>query len=145
MHAKAAPRVEYVGAKDSLTSFADLTFLARLARFVDLGPVLRSRVRVKQRRRGCSDDEMLLALVLALCTGGGHLSSVDTLGADTAVCRAAGLRAVPGSRRLGEFLTRLSDPALAGLQECARVVARRLTCSGRRLRMLLGRGNLRLS
>ena len=127
MPAKAAPRVEYDVAKDNLTSFAGLPFIARLARFVDLGPALRSRVHVKKRRRGCRDDETLLALILALCTGGGHLNSVDTLAADTAVCRAAGLRAVPGSRRLGEFLTRLSDQALAGLQECARVVARRLT------------------
>ena len=70
---------------------------------------------------------MLLALVLALCADGGHLSSVDTLGAAAAACRAAGWRAVPGSRRLGEFLTRLGDQALAGLQECARVVAWRLT------------------
>ena len=101
MPAKAAPHVKYDVAKDSLTRFAGLPFLARLARFVDLGPALRRRVRVKQRRRGCRDDETLLALILALCTGGSHLSSVDTLAADTAVCHAAGLRAVPGSRRLG--------------------------------------------
>ena len=39
-----------------------------------LGPALCSRVRVQQRRRGCRGDETLLALILALCTGGGHLS-----------------------------------------------------------------------
>ena len=55
MPANAAPHVEYAIAKDSSTG---LPFLARLALFLDLGPIL--------RRRGCRDDEMLLALVLDL-------------------------------------------------------------------------------
>ena len=80
MPANTAPRMDFAVAKDGLTRFAGLPFIARLARFLE-----------------------------ALCTGGGHLSSVDTLSADTAASRAARLRAVPGSSRLGEFLTRPSD------------------------------------
>ena len=80
MPANAARRMDFAVTKDSLTRFAGLPFIARLARFLE-----------------------------SLRMGGGHLSSVDTLSADTAACRVAGLRAVPGSRRLGEFLTRLSD------------------------------------
>ena len=33
---------------------------------------------------------------------------------------------MPGSRRLGEFLARMSEKPLAGLLECARLVSRRL-------------------
>ena len=48
MPANAAPRVEYAVAKDSLTSFADLPFIARLRRgphpfpSTRLGPVSRA-------------------------------------------------------------------------------------------------------
>lgn len=43
-----------------------------------------------------------------------------------ATCRAAGLRAVPGSHRHGEFPKHFSAQALAGLQECAQLVGRHL-------------------
>ena len=121
-----APQVSFDVAKEDLTGRAGLAFVARLIRFLDLGDLLRRKVRVKRRRRGCSDEQNLLALILSFCGGGGHLGDVDDLGADSAACRLAGLGAVPGSRRLGEFLARMSDKPLAGLLECARLVSRRL-------------------
>ena len=117
------PQVSFDVAREDLTGRAGPAFVARLIRFLDPGDLLRRKVRVKRRRRGCSDEQNLLALILSFRGGGGHLGDVDDLGADSAACRLAG--AVPG-RRLGEFLARMSDKPLAGLQECARLVSRRL-------------------
>ena len=64
-------------AKEDLTSRAGPAFVARLIRFLDLGDLLRRKVRVKRRRRGCSDERNLLALILSFC-GGGHLGDSTT-------------------------------------------------------------------
>ena len=56
---------------------------------------------------GWRDDQMLLSLGYSFRAGGGHLNEVDALGADPVVGRGTGLRAVPDSRRLGEYLGRL--------------------------------------
>ncbi len=99
---------------------------ARLARFLGLPEKLAASVRLKRRRRGGSDVQMLLALIYSACAGGGHLHAVDALGADEVARRACGLRAVPASRRLGEYLQRMHAAALEGLRECVRRVSRRL-------------------
>ena len=78
--------------------------------------------RVKRRQRGGSDRRNLLALILSCC-GGGHLSDVDALAADSTACRLADLQAVPDSCRLGEFLAHMSDKSLTGLLECMRLVS----------------------
>lgn len=121
-----APELRFGVAKEELTSLAGLALAASLVKYLGLAEALARRVRIKQRRRGCRDEQMLLALIYSQCAGGGHLSEVDSLQADAAACRASGLRAVPDSRRLGEYLGRMTDGALAGLAECARIVSRRL-------------------
>ena len=57
-------------------------------------------MRVKLRRRGCADGQMLLSLIYSFCAGG-HLSNVDSLGSDPAALRITGLKRVPDSRLLG--------------------------------------------
>lgn len=85
----------------------ELTGLAGLVKYLGLAEALAELVRVKRRRRGWRDDQMLLSLGYSFRAGGGHLNEVDALGADPVVGRGAGLRAVPDSRRLGEYLGRL--------------------------------------
>ncbi len=97
--------------------------VSRLARFLGLPEQLAAAVR---RRRGDSDGQMLLALIYAACAGGGQLHAVAALGAEGVARRACGLRAVPASRRLGEYLQRMHEAALEGLRRCARLVSRRL-------------------
>ncbi len=112
---------------------ADLTGLAGLgvvARCLGLPEQLAAAVRLQRRRRGGSAGQQLLALLYAACAGGGHLHAVDALGADDVARRACGLRAVPASRRLGEYLQRMHAAALEGLRECARLVSRRLVPLG---------------
>ncbi len=121
-----APTLAYGVCDDDLTGLAGLGVVARLARFLGLPEQLAASVRLQRRRRGCSDAQMLLALIYSGCAGGGHLTAVDALGADEVARQTCGLRAVPASRRLGEYLQRMHEAALEGLRECARLVSRRL-------------------
>ena len=124
MPADKAPKISYGVCDSLLTGLAGLPVIARLARTLGLPWLLRKGVRVKVRQRGSTDAQNLLSLIFALCTGGGHLNAVDALAADEAACAGTGLAgAVPDSRRLGEYLTRFSDQALDGLQDCVRAVS----------------------
>lgn len=58
---------------------------------------------------------MLPALIYSPCAGGGHLSEVGAFREDAAACRVSGLRAVPDSQRLGEYLGRMTRRALTGI------------------------------
>ena len=91
-------------------------------------------------RLGVAKEELTGLAGLALAAG-----LVKYLGlAEPLARRASGLRAVPDSWRLGEYLGRMTVGVLAGLAECARIVSRRLVRSGWRQRLLFGRGNYRL-
>ncbi len=59
-----APTLAYGVCDDDLTGLAGLGVVARLARFLGLPEKLAAAVRLKRRRRGCSDAQMLLALNL---------------------------------------------------------------------------------
>ena len=117
-----APKIDFAVSDEQLTGSAGLALVATLASWLDLPCQLAQRVRVKRRRRGCADEQMLLSLIYSFCAGGGHLSDVDSLGRDRAAQRITGLKHVPDSRRLGEYLARMSALPLAGLQACVRHV-----------------------
>ena len=104
MPVETAPDLRFGVAKEDLTGLAGLALAAGLVKYLGLAEALACRVRLNQRRRGCRDEQMLLALIYSQCAGGGHRSEVDGLRADAAGCRASGLRVVPDSRRLGEYL-----------------------------------------
>ena len=124
MPADKAPKLSYGVCDNLLTGLAGLPAIAALARILGLPWALQKHVRIKVRQRGCSDAQNLLSLIFALCTGGGHLNTVDALAADEAACEGVGLPgAVPDSRRLGEYLARFSAKALDGLQACVRSVS----------------------
>ncbi len=76
-----APTLAYDVCDDDLTGLAGLGVVARLARFLGLPEKLAASVRLQHRRRGCSDVQMLLALIYSACAGGRHLHAVDALGA----------------------------------------------------------------
>lgn len=94
-----------------LTGQGGLAFLAQLARETGLLEQIAQRIRLKQRRRGASDAEMLWSLVASLASGNGALSDLDALRQDPATAQLLGLGTVPSGRRLGEYLTRMGDPA----------------------------------
>ena len=118
-----APKIDFAVSNQLLTGSAGLALVASLASWLDLPCQLARRVRLKLRRRGCADEQMLLSLIYSFCAGGGHLSDVDSLQHDRAAQRITGLQRVPDSRRLGEYLARMSAGPLAGLQACVRHVS----------------------
>ncbi len=124
------PTLAYGVCDDHWTGLAGLGVVARLARFLGLPAKLAASVRLPRRRRGCSDMQMLLALIYSAYAGVGHLHAVDALGADDVVRQACGLRAVPASRWLGADLQRMHETALEGLRQCARLVSRHLVPLG---------------
>lgn len=109
-----------------LTGQGGLAFLAQLARETGLLEQIAQRIRLKQRRRGASDAEMLWSLVASLASGNGALSDLDALRQDPATAQLLGLGTVPSGRRLGEYLTRMGETQLQSLQSIARHLARQV-------------------
>ena len=89
-----------------------------------LGRRLAQAIHLKRRRRGASDAEMLLSLLATQVAGGGALSDVDALRADTVGRRVLGLAEVPDSRRLGEYLGRFGATEVAALGALVQTMAR---------------------
>ncbi|MCZ0943860.1 MAG: transposase [Gammaproteobacteria bacterium] len=101
-------KVEIGFTDDRLTGTGGAVFLAEAAKRLGLLPLLAEAVSVKRRARGASDAETQWSLVASLASGGGALSDVDALRGDAVQRELLGLREAPSSRRLGEFLRRLT-------------------------------------
>jgi hypothetical protein len=121
-----ASRVEIEFTDEVLTALGGSVFVAGIAQRLGLPRMLSERMGLKRRRRGASDAEMLLSAIYSLAAGDGALRDVDRLGEDQARLEAVGLEQVPGSRRLGEYLTRFDEASLDELQAIARAVAVRV-------------------
>lgn len=70
--------------------------------------------------RGYDPSEVVLPLVLMLLGGGRDLADIGVIAGDRALCEAAGLREVPASSTLGDWLRRRGNSA-AGMSGLARV------------------------
>jgi len=103
------PRVDIDFTDARLTNQGGLTFLARLADQLNLPARFAESIRIKQRRRGASDAEMLWSLVASLAAGNGALSDLDALRSQPVDQALLGLEEVPSGRRLGEYLSRFQE------------------------------------
>jgi len=65
--------IDFTGEK--LTGHGGWVFLGRLFKQLKLGRHIGEAIRLKRRRRGASDAQMLLSLVASQVAGGGALSS----------------------------------------------------------------------
>lgn len=119
-------RIEIEFTDEVLTSSGGSLFVAAMAKRLDLPGLLSRAMKLKRRRRGASDSQMLLSAIYSLTAGDGALRDVDRLGQDQARLEALGLQQVPGSRRLGEYLARFDEEAVERLQAVARVLAMRV-------------------
>lgn len=119
-------RIEIEFTDEVLTPLGGSVFLSGIAERLGLPRMLSERMGLKRRRRGASDAEMLLSAIYSLAAGDGALRDVDRLGQDQARLAALGLEQAPGSRRLGEYLTRFDEESLDELQAIARVMAIRV-------------------
>ena len=109
-----------------LTGFGGCSALALTAERLGLFQDLSEGVRIKVRRRGASDGESLWVLAASLAAGGGSLSDLDGLRSDPAALRLMGLSLAPSGRRMGEFLSKVSESDVEGLLEAARRLARQV-------------------
>ena len=119
-------KVEHEFTDDRLTGFGGCSALASTARRLDLFRALADAVSVKTRCRGPSDSATLWTLIASLASGGGALSDLDALRSDPTACRLLGLRDAVASRRMGEFLAKVSESDVDGLLGAARKVAKRI-------------------
>ena len=103
-----------------LTGHGGWAFLARMARSLELPRQLTQALRLKRRRRGASDAEMLWSLIASLAVGNGALSDLDALRGDPVGCRLLGLGQAPSSRRAGEYLARFGAAEVEALLGVAR-------------------------
>ena len=113
------PKVEFEFTDLDLTAFGGASVLARTARHFGLFELLDEAVSVKVRNRGASDTETLWAIIASLARGHGALSDLDALRADTVASTLLGLGNVPESRRVGEWLGRMSTGEVKGLWNAA--------------------------
>lgn len=105
---------------ERITASAGSVFLSATAEKLGLRDELKRAIKLKQRARGASDEEMLLSLIYSLAQGDGAILDVDRLGQDTTRCDLLGLKTVPNHRRLGEYLGRFDDMACESLLAVAR-------------------------
>ncbi len=63
---------------------------------------------------------MLLGLTYSFAMGNGHLSDLDPFAGDTATLTLTGLEQAPASRRLGEYLARMTPENIDALHEVCR-------------------------
>ena len=114
-----APRIDITADDPSLTGFAGLLLPAELIRRTGLIERIDAAVNAvrpfKERRRGASAGELLVALSEAMLIGGDHLAHLDVLRHDTA---GATLRAVaePPSPPTASQLLETEKLGCAGLR-----------------------------
>jgi hypothetical protein len=113
-------KIEIDFTDESITASAGSIFLSVTAEKLGLGEELKRAIRLKQRARGASDQEMLLSLIYSLAQGDGAILDVDRLGQDHTRCDLLGLETVPKHRRLGEYLGRFDERACENLFTVAR-------------------------
>ena len=116
-----ACNVEYGFTDSSITDRGGITFPAYLAKASGLVELLASVMNgtLKTRRRGATEAQSILSQVYVLATGKGHLSDLDDAKADRVFRVLTGLGRMPGSRRMGEFLSRFRESDLVRLRELA--------------------------
>ena len=109
-----------------LTGSAGLTFLTSVAHRYGLLDALDGFEPCKVRDRGASDQANVWSLIACLASGRGTLRDLDDLRQDLAACRTLGLDRVSGSRRMGEWLRKMTPAHVASLRSMATGFARRL-------------------
>lgn len=118
-----ARKLELGMTKERLTDHGGLVFLAAAARRLGLLRSLGFFLRCKQRCRGASDAENLWSLIATLACGDGTLQDQDRLKRNRADRLQLGLKEVAGSRRIGEWLGKMTSRHADSLRGIATRIA----------------------
>jgi hypothetical protein len=119
-------KIEIDFTDERITASGGSVFLSSMAERLGLHAEIGRAIKLKQRARGASDEEMLLSLIYSLAQGDGAILDVDRLGQDTTQSELLGLKKVPNHRRLGEYLGRFDEQACERFLSVARLQASKI-------------------
>ena len=109
--------------KEALTSHAGIVLVQEMCERLEIGQLIDQELRVKQRERGYSDSEHVLAICWNLITGGSCLSDIEALRGDPGTQILLGLKAMPAAWTIAEFLRKFRIDAICDLRRLLRRVA----------------------
>lgn len=109
-----------------LSSHAGSVLLKDFVDRLGLADLLATELHVKQRQRGYSDAEALLALTFTLILGGACLSDLRVLRGDPGTLQLLDCETVLAPSTAGEYLRKFTLGDVADLQRGLRLLARRL-------------------
>ncbi len=98
------PKPEIDFTDELLTSKGGITFLACFASYLGLPKLIEQNIKLKRRNRDPSDSHYLLSLIYSIALGEGNLCDVDLLKQNFAQKTLIGLKEVPDSRKVSEFI-----------------------------------------
>jgi len=118
-----AEKIEIDFTDEGITSSAGSVFLSRMSAHLGLPSLIEDNLKLKLRRRGAKDADILLSLIYCLAQGDGALLDVDRLGADEVRGLLLEVKQVPDNRRLGEYLARFDEESVERFLSVAYQVA----------------------
>ncbi len=87
---------------------------------------MQKHIKVKQRKRGASDTEILLSLIYNLANGEGAISDIERLSEDEGRKQILGLKEVPDYGRVCEYLRKFDERNLERFYMVARIIAKKV-------------------
>jgi len=110
----------------TLASHAGIVLVKEMADRFGVAELIDRQIGVKQRERGYSESESILALCWNLILGGEHLSDLDVLRGDPGTQALLGLESVIAPTTAGEFLRKFSIGDIWDLLRLLQLLAERV-------------------
>ena len=110
----------------TLASHAGVVLIKEMVDRLGIAELIDQEIEVKQRERGYSESESILALCWNLILGGEHLSDLDVLRGDPGTQQLLGLESVIAPTTAGEFLRKFSIGDIWDLLRLLRRTAERV-------------------
>lgn len=107
----------------TLASHAGIVLIKEMVDRLGIAELIDQEIEVKERERGYTESQSILALCWNLILGGEHLSDLDVLRGDPGTQQLLGLESVIAPTTAGEFLRKFG---IGGIRDLQRLL--RLTC-----------------
>jgi hypothetical protein len=110
----------------TLSSHSGAVLLKDFCQRIAVADILEEEVQVKQRNRGYTDSEAILAMVFNLVLGGDSLSDLNVIGGDEGTLKLLGVTSILAPTTAGEHLRKFDIGDYYDLLRAARLLARRV-------------------
>ena len=114
---KRKPEIEYEVCDLPITSLGGLPVIWDLAEALGLEELFNKNLKIKMRKRGYSEYQMAMAIILTFIAGGESLEDADKIRLDEVVSGSP----FPHSTTVGDFLRRFEAEELNGLIRAGRL------------------------